>query len=174
MREDEDCDDDNEDDNDEESDCSLPKRVLGFTTLKLLKLFAKSERGSLNGTFKSCCKLWKQQFVFMLKFKKHWIPVIWGWLPDKTEISYKVRLLFTFLTGIMQCSHKWNVFSFHDLWNHFLLYNCKNNLSAYLAEKCTYDISSNFLSQKEHHSCCIQILTINDILIMSLLVVFKT
>ena len=115
MREDEDCDDDNEDDNDEESDCSLPKCVLRFTTLKLLKLFAKSERGSLNGTFKSCCKLWKQQFVFMLKFKKHWIPVIWGWLPDKTEISYKVRLLFTFLTGIMQCSHKWNVFSFHDL-----------------------------------------------------------
>ena len=76
MREDKDCADDydNEDDNDEESDCSLPKRVLGFTTLKLFKIFAKSERGSLDGTFKFCCKFWKQLFVFMLKFN----PILRG------------------------------------------------------------------------------------------------
>ena len=46
----------------------LPKRILAFTTRRLLQLFAKSIRGSLDGTFKSCCKLWCQQFVWMVKY----------------------------------------------------------------------------------------------------------
>ena len=69
---------------------SLPKRVLAFSSQKLLNLFSKCKRGSVDGTFKSSCKLWKQQFIFMLKYKEHWIPVVWGWLPDKSEESYKV------------------------------------------------------------------------------------
>ena len=86
-----------EEQNDDEGDLDpkagdLPKRVVCYTSLKLLKLFAQCTRGSLDGTFKSSCKLWKQQFVFMLKFRGHWIPVVWGWLPDKTELSYKVFL----------------------------------------------------------------------------------
>ena len=36
------------------------------------------------------CRMWKQQFVWMLKYNTHWIPVVWGWLPDKSEVSYKV------------------------------------------------------------------------------------
>ena len=28
----------------------------------------------------------------MLKYRGHWIPCVWGWLPDKTETSYKVFL----------------------------------------------------------------------------------
>ena len=71
----------------------LPKRVLAYSSKKLLNMFSKCKRGSLDGTFKSCCKLWTQQFVFMLKYEKHWIPVVWSWLPDKTEESYKVRSL---------------------------------------------------------------------------------
>ena len=71
---------------------NLPKRVLAFTSKSLLQLFAKCNRGSLDGTFKSCTKLFKQQFIFMLKFRKHWIPVVYGWLPDKSEVSYKVFL----------------------------------------------------------------------------------
>jgi hypothetical protein len=71
----------------------LPKRVLAYSSKKLLKMFSKCKKGSLDGTFKSCCKLWTQQFVFMLKSNKHWIPVVWSWLPDKTEESYKVRSL---------------------------------------------------------------------------------
>ena len=70
----------------------LPKRILAYTSTKLLKLFAKCKRGSVDGTFKSCCKMWTQQFVFMLKYNQHWIPVIWGWLPDKSEVFYKVNL----------------------------------------------------------------------------------
>ena len=71
---------------------NLPKRILAYTSKQLLQLFGKCTRGSLDGTFKSCCKLWKQQFVYMLKYNKHWIPVVWGWLPDKCEVSYKVFL----------------------------------------------------------------------------------
>ena len=69
---------------------NLPKRVLAFSSLNLLKLFSKCERSSVDGTFKTCCKLWKQQFVWMVKKDGHWIPVVFGWLPDKSETSYKV------------------------------------------------------------------------------------
>ena len=72
----------------------LPKRILAFTSKKLLNLFSQSDRGSLDGTFKSCCKMWSQQFVWMLKYNHHWIPVVWGWLPDKTETSYKVKHIY--------------------------------------------------------------------------------
>ena len=26
------------------------------------------------------------------KHNQHWIPVVWNWLPDKSEVSYKVFL----------------------------------------------------------------------------------
>ena len=68
----------------------LPKRVLAYSSKELLQLFAVAEKSLVDGTFKSICKLWKQQFIWMLKIKGHWIPVVWGWLPDKTEVSYKV------------------------------------------------------------------------------------
>ena len=69
---------------------NLPKRILAYTSRQLLKLFSLCDRGSVDGIFKSCCRMWKQQFVWMLKYNTHWIPVVWGWLPDKTEVSYKV------------------------------------------------------------------------------------
>ena len=46
-----------------------PKRVLAYTTKELLKLFEVAERSSVDGTFKSICKLWKQPFIWMLKVK---------------------------------------------------------------------------------------------------------
>ena len=69
----------------------LPKRILAYSSRKLLNLFSRCKRGSVDGTFKSSCKMWKQHFIFMLKDNSHWIPVVWGWLPDKTETSYKVH-----------------------------------------------------------------------------------
>ena len=87
---------------------NLPKRVVAYTSTQLLQLFSKCKRGSLDGTFKSCCKLWKQQFVFMLKHNGHWIPAVWGWLPDKTEISYKV-FLHLVLGKIMELQIPFNV-----------------------------------------------------------------
>ena len=83
-----------------EASRNLPKRVLAYTSTKLLKLFSKCKRGSVDGTFKSACKMWAQQFIFMVKYNKHWIPVVWGWLPDKSEVSYKVN--------------HWNLFFSHD------------------------------------------------------------
>ena len=47
----------------------LPERVLAYSTEELLKLFELAERSSVDGTFKSICKLWKQQFIWMLKVK---------------------------------------------------------------------------------------------------------
>ena len=81
---------------DEPTDRDVPKRILAFTTLKLLKLFGKHLKSSVDGTFKSACFLWKQTFVWMIKYYGHWIPVVHAWLPDKTEVSYKVRHSFSY------------------------------------------------------------------------------
>ena len=67
----------------------LPKRILAFTTRRLLQLFAKSIRGSLDGTFKSCCKLWCQQFVWMVKYNG--------------RLSYDFLFLSIFIVCITMC-----------------------------------------------------------------------
>lgn len=71
----------------------LPPRVLIFTTLSLLGLLAVVKKGSVDGTFKSMTKKWKQLFILLVNFKDSWIPIAFGWLPNKTEISYHVFLL---------------------------------------------------------------------------------
>ena len=73
----------------------LPKRVLIFTSEKLLKQLTKNKKTSVDGTFKSSCRLWKQLFVWMIKQNGYWTPVVWGWLPDNTEESYKIFVLST-------------------------------------------------------------------------------
>lgn len=70
----------------------LPKRVLAYSSERLLKLFSKNLKSSMDGTFKSACTHYGQSFIWMLKFCGHWIPVIHAWLPDKTEQSYKVKI----------------------------------------------------------------------------------
>ena len=72
---------------------STPKRVLIWTTKKLLRQLSKNLKTSVDGTFKSCCKLWGQSFIWMVKQRGYWVPVVWGWLPDKSEIYYKVFFL---------------------------------------------------------------------------------
>ena len=74
-------------------DRDLPKRILAFTSEKLLSQLAKNLKSSVDGTFKSSCSLWGQQFIWMVKRKGYWTPVVWGWLPDKTDISYRVFFL---------------------------------------------------------------------------------
>ena len=34
-------------------------------------------------------------FVWMIRFAGFWIPVVWGWLPDKNVQSYKVFFYMT-------------------------------------------------------------------------------
>ena len=79
---------------DNEGQNNLPKRVLAFSSEKLLKLFETNltGRSSLDGTFKSIPVLWKQLFIWMIKYEGFWIPVVWSWLPDKSEESYKVLI----------------------------------------------------------------------------------
>ena len=73
---------------------NLPKGVLAFTSKKLLTLFETNltGRSSLDGTFKSVPVLWKQLFIWMIKYNGFWIPVVWSWLPDKSAESYKVLI----------------------------------------------------------------------------------
>ena len=75
------------------TDKDLPKRVLIYTSKKLLKRLSQDRKSSVDGTFKSSPKLWTQQFIWMTKSKGYWTPCAFGWLPDKTEMSYKVFFL---------------------------------------------------------------------------------
>ena len=70
-----------------------PPRVLVFTTVMLLGLLAVCKYGSVDGTFKSMTKKWKQLFVFMVDYKGTFVPVAFGWLPNKTTVSYHIFLL---------------------------------------------------------------------------------
>lgn len=80
---------DNDEDTGDNGERLLPKRVLVFTSKKLLKLFEDNDgKSSVDGTFKAV--LWKQMFVWMTRFGGFWLPVCWGWLPDKSLQSYKV------------------------------------------------------------------------------------
>ena len=71
----------------------LPKRVLVYTSKKLLQRFSQHLKTSIDGTFKSSSKLWSQQFIWLTKSKGFWVPSAFGWLPDKSEESYKVLFL---------------------------------------------------------------------------------
>ena len=62
---------------------NLP-RVLVVTSTKLLSLLAISRQGSVDGTFASMSKLWKQLFMFLGNLDSNHIPICWGYLPDKT------------------------------------------------------------------------------------------
>ena len=43
----------------------LPKRVLAFTTKNLMEQLGNNLKTSVDGTFKSSCSLWGQQFIWM-------------------------------------------------------------------------------------------------------------
>ena len=73
-----------------EPERDLPKRVLAFTSESLLSQLGRGLKTSVDGTFKSSCSLWRQMFVWMVKDRGYWIPVVFAWLPDKSETSYKV------------------------------------------------------------------------------------
>ena len=68
----------------------LPKRILAFSSKKLIRQLSRNLKSSVDGTFKSSCSLWKQQFIWMVKDTGYWVPVVFGWLPDKSGTSYKV------------------------------------------------------------------------------------
>ena len=72
-----------------EPERDLPKRVLAFTSESLLSQLGRGLKTSVDGTFKSSCSLWRQMFVWMVKDRGYWIPVVFAWLPDKSETSYK-------------------------------------------------------------------------------------
>ena len=80
--------------NEDEDSSRLPKRVLLFTTMNLLGTLALSAKASVDGTFKSMTKKWKQLFILTVKYRGEYIPTVFGWLPDKSKHSYSC-LLYT-------------------------------------------------------------------------------
>jgi hypothetical protein len=72
---------------------SKPKKVLVFTTLTLLGLLAMCRNGSVDGTFKSMTKMFKQLFIMMVKYEGPFVPIAFGWLPNKHTVSYHIYLL---------------------------------------------------------------------------------
>ena len=81
----------------ESKEKDLPERVLAYSTVKLLQLFSKCQRGSLKGTFKSCCKMWGQQFVWMIKYNGNYII---GFILD-------IFLVFCFVNSILRELQYW-------------------------------------------------------------------
>ena len=63
-----------------------PKRIIAYSTKKLLKIFA--ERKASGDGFKICPSLWKQLYILMVKFSNSWIPVCYALLPDKCKETY--------------------------------------------------------------------------------------
>ena len=64
-----------------------------FTTVMLLGLLANCRWASVDGTFKAASKQWKQVFVMLCNYGNTWLPMAFGWLPDKSYASYKIFLL---------------------------------------------------------------------------------
>ena len=65
-----------EEDTPEDTERVLPKRVIVFTSPKLPKQFEENDgKSSVDGTFKAIPVLWKQMFVWMIRFGGFWIPV---------------------------------------------------------------------------------------------------
>ena len=66
-----------------------------------------AKHGSVDGTFKSMTKKWKQLFVFMVEWKDVFHPIAFGWLP---VISYHI-CLFLVMNKFRQVSgpiaHHW-------------------------------------------------------------------
>ena len=66
---------------DDLSERDLPKRILTFTTRKLLKQLGNKLKSSVDGTFKSSCSLWGQLFVWMVRLRKvYLVPVYFRFL----------------------------------------------------------------------------------------------
>lgn len=70
-----------------------PKRVMLFTTIMMLGLLTKCRWGSVDGTFKSSSKQWKQLFIMLCNYEGTWLPIAFGWLPDKSFVPYQIFLI---------------------------------------------------------------------------------
>ena len=68
-----------------EQSSTLPLRVLVFPTIRLLGFLTMCKRGSVDRTFKV---ITLQLFILMVEYRGVHLPVAFGWLPDKSAVSY--------------------------------------------------------------------------------------
>ena len=75
-------------------------KIVIFTSKKLLEALARARSFSGDGTFKIAFKkLWTQIFIISAEVSKGvWVPVVFGYLPDKTFATYLI-----FFGIVLQC-----------------------------------------------------------------------
>ena len=71
----------------------------------LLGLLARCSWASVDGTFKAASKQWKQVFVMLCNYENTWLPIAFGWLPDKSFVSYKIFLIMLLTAFKREASH---------------------------------------------------------------------
>ena len=76
------------------------KRTLVFTTLTLLSLLSTELKASVDGTFKAICPNFDQLFILLVRICDSWVPVAYGFLPDRRLASYENFLLLI----LMECA----------------------------------------------------------------------
>ena len=65
-------------------------RVLSISSEFCLNLLGLCKKASVDGTFKIAPTNWSQIFILMAKYDDKFVPICFGFLPNKTEISYKI------------------------------------------------------------------------------------
>ena len=68
---------------------NLP-RVLSISSEFGLNLLTLCKKASVDGTFRIAPTNWSQIFIFMVKYDDKFVPICFGFLPNKTEISYTI------------------------------------------------------------------------------------
>ena len=73
-----------------DSSIGSESRIILFATNQTLRLLARASAISCDGTFKMCPKLWGQLFIVCGQLTKDiWIPLAFGFLPDKKKQTYR-------------------------------------------------------------------------------------
>ena len=65
-------------------------RILSISSDFCLDLLGVCTKASVDGTFRIAPTNWSQIFILMAKYDDKFVPVSFGFLPNKTESSYKV------------------------------------------------------------------------------------
>ena len=74
-----------------------------------MDLLGVCNKASVDGTFRIAPTNWSQRFILMAKYDDKFIPISFGFLPDKTESSYKLffaMLQFELENRNVECSLK--------------------------------------------------------------------
>ena len=121
--------------------------IILFATNATLKILAEARAISIDGTFKMAPKIWKQLFILCVEIPGGvWIPVAFGFLPNKTEKAYlewfklleaalkerNLELSAIFCMGDFEIGIR---SSFNQVWSHIIYKGCHFHMAKALWKK---------------------------------------